>query len=399
MATTRRIALGSAAVAALLVAGGTAWASSHREAPGITETPKVDGTDFYMFRSYEPGREGYVTLIANYQPLQGPYGGPNYFTMDPDAIYEIHIDNDGDAIEDITFQFDFDNDLANGGTGITLPIGGENVAIPLRQAGPITAQDPRGALNETRDLHGHDDQGRPPQQPCRTPDHRGEPEGHLHQADRLHRREDPARLRRLCEPLHLRREHPELRRPRPRLRGPARRGLRGQLGRDLRPREHRARSRARRTRTIRSTMYPRRSRAASSRTAPTTTSSGQHNITSLALEVPIACLTTRDDPVIGAWTTASLPQVEVRDPSPTYEATSTFGGAWVQQSRLSNPLVNEVVIGLPDKDRSTPPSPWRTVRSPPTSPTRRFPRCSTSCSRSRRRSAPTSRATTSWRRS
>ena len=45
-------------------------ASSHREAPQITETPKVDGTDFYMFRSYETGREGFVTLIANYLPLQ-----------------------------------------------------------------------------------------------------------------------------------------------------------------------------------------------------------------------------------------------------------------------------------------------------------------------------------------
>ena len=45
--------------------------------------PKVDGTDFYMFRSYEPGRADYVTLIANYLPLQDAYGGPNYFTMDP----------------------------------------------------------------------------------------------------------------------------------------------------------------------------------------------------------------------------------------------------------------------------------------------------------------------------
>ena len=89
--------------AAALLSGGfaatTASASSHREAPAITQTPKVDGTDFYMFRSYEPGREGYVTFIANYQPLQAPYGGPNYFTMDPDAVYEIHIDNDGDALE------------------------------------------------------------------------------------------------------------------------------------------------------------------------------------------------------------------------------------------------------------------------------------------------------------
>ena len=62
-------------------------ASSHREAPFIAGQPKVDGTDFYMFRSYEPGREQFVTFIANYNPLQDAYGGPNYFTLDPKALY------------------------------------------------------------------------------------------------------------------------------------------------------------------------------------------------------------------------------------------------------------------------------------------------------------------------
>jgi hypothetical protein len=57
---------------------GTALASSHREAPFIATRPKVDGTDFYMFNSYEPGRAGYVTIIANYQPFEDPQGGPNY---------------------------------------------------------------------------------------------------------------------------------------------------------------------------------------------------------------------------------------------------------------------------------------------------------------------------------
>src|SRR5262245_63930228 len=81
-------ALGAVAGAVLVPA---AHASSHREAPFITTRPKVDGTDFYMFASYEPGRDGYVTLLANYLPLQAPYGGPNYFSLDPDALYEIHI--------------------------------------------------------------------------------------------------------------------------------------------------------------------------------------------------------------------------------------------------------------------------------------------------------------------
>ena len=98
------------AAAAALAVPFIATASSHREAPFIAEHPKVDGTDFYMFRSYESGRSGYVTLVANYLPLQDAYGGPNYFTLDPDAVYDIHIDNDGDAREDLTFRFRFKND-------------------------------------------------------------------------------------------------------------------------------------------------------------------------------------------------------------------------------------------------------------------------------------------------
>src|SRR5262245_61823445 len=100
-----------------------AVASSHREAPNITRFPTVDSTDFYMFNSYEPGREGYVTILADYIPLEDSYGGPNYFALDSNALYEIHVDNDGDAKEDLTFQFRFDNDLANNGQGIKLNIG------------------------------------------------------------------------------------------------------------------------------------------------------------------------------------------------------------------------------------------------------------------------------------
>ena len=129
--------IGAAAVAgiALATAAGSLYASSHREAPGITETPKVDGTDFYMFNSYEEGRSGFVTLIANYVPLQDAYGGPNYFSLDDKALYEIHVDNDGDNVEDLTFQFRFTNTLK----GVSLPVGpdGVLVPIPLIQAGGI----------------------------------------------------------------------------------------------------------------------------------------------------------------------------------------------------------------------------------------------------------------------
>lgn len=119
------------AVAGLCLAAGSGYASSHREAPFITELPKVDGTDFYMFRSYESGRAGFVTLIANYLPLQDAYGGPNYFDLDEDAIYEIHIDNTGNAREDITFQFQMEDILND----IQLDIGGEMVSVPLKNIG------------------------------------------------------------------------------------------------------------------------------------------------------------------------------------------------------------------------------------------------------------------------
>ena len=77
---------------------------------------------------------------------------------------------------------------------------------------------------------------------------------------------------------------------------------------------------------------------------------GKANVTSLAIEVPVDCIVGSGNGTIGAWTTASLPQANIEDPLPTYKQTSLYGGAYVQQSRLSAPLVNEVVIGLPQKD-------------------------------------------------
>ena len=104
-----RRALAAAVMLAAIAAPWTApaGASSHREAPFIATQPQTDATDFYMFRSYETGRDAYVTLVANYVPIQSTYGGPNFFKLDPNALYEIHVSNDGGAAENITFSSSF----------------------------------------------------------------------------------------------------------------------------------------------------------------------------------------------------------------------------------------------------------------------------------------------------
>jgi uncharacterized protein DUF4331 len=89
-------------------------ASSHREAPLISQDPLADNTDVYAFVS--PNRPDRVTLIANFIPLEAPYGGPNFFKFDDNVLYEIMVDNDGDAVEDVTYQFRFRTDVRNPNT-------------------------------------------------------------------------------------------------------------------------------------------------------------------------------------------------------------------------------------------------------------------------------------------
>jgi len=87
--------------------------SSHREAPGISKDPVADSADLYAFVS--PENPSTVTIIANYVPLQQPAGGPNFYEFGEDVLYEIHVDNDGDARADITYQFRFKTVLTDTG--------------------------------------------------------------------------------------------------------------------------------------------------------------------------------------------------------------------------------------------------------------------------------------------
>src|SRR5579875_3236659 len=85
--------------------------SSHREAPDISKDPVADNTDLYAFVS--PDNPSTVTLIANFIPLEGPAGGPNFFEFGEDVLYEINIDNNGDGDADITYQFQFQTQTRN----------------------------------------------------------------------------------------------------------------------------------------------------------------------------------------------------------------------------------------------------------------------------------------------
>ncbi|HLE84545.1 MAG TPA: DUF4331 domain-containing protein [Thermoanaerobaculia bacterium] len=324
--TTLVLALAVAAGAA--AAAIPAAASSHREAPAITETPAVDATDFYLFRSYEPGRQGFVTLIADYLPLQDPYGGPNYFALDPDAFYDLHVDNSGDGVEDLTFRFRFGNTLR----GFALPVGGEPVPVPLVNLGPVLGGTGRDSLNRlqsytVRLIRGPVDApaqsdfltkaggGAFAQRFVKPEDNIGEktfPDYEAYARQFVYdvqipgcgdgrvfvgQRKDPFVVN-LGEVFDL-----------------------VNIANPLGPRDAESDDLA------------------------------DKNVTALALEVPIDCLTAGANPVIGGWTTARLPRTRVLRDDPSFEQPAVESGDLVQVSRLGMPLVNEVVIGLQDKNR------------------------------------------------
>jgi hypothetical protein len=134
--------LGLVALMAALVRGPgpeAARAASHREAPLISLDPTADITDFFMFRSYEPGQSDKVVLIMDVIPGEEPSSGPNYWNFDPNVLYSFHIDNNKDGVDDITFNVRFRNEPIRGTVrALNLPL--SFVAVP-----PITSLDGPGS--------------------------------------------------------------------------------------------------------------------------------------------------------------------------------------------------------------------------------------------------------------
>jgi hypothetical protein len=300
------VALMSLPLASLLVVAApeapSSDASSHREAPMISQDPVADATDFYMFVS--PEGNGTVTFVANYLPLEGAYGGPNFFRFGDDVLYAIHVDNNGDNKADITYEFRFKTTVQNGKTFLynTGPIKSlDDANWNVRQTYTVTRVDGKGRTELGKDLPV------PPVNigPKSTPDYEKLAAAAIKPLSGggqvfAGQRDDPffVDLGSVFDLLTIRK-----------LPGNAGGGVDALAG---------------------------------------------YNVQSIALQVPITQLTADGqavsglgsaNAVIGGWTTASRQKTRVLS-----AGAAASEGDWVQISRLGNPLVNEAVIPLAIKD-------------------------------------------------
>jgi len=293
--------------------------SSHREAPEVSKDPVADSTDVYAFVS--PDAPGTVTLIANYIPLQGPAGGPNFYEFGEDVLYEIHVDNNGDAEPDVTFQFRFQTTFADPNTF-------------LYNTGPILSLsssnwNSRQTYTVTRVRNGQSDQlasglSCPPCNigPLSTPDYASLAQSAVHGLSGGIKVFAGQRAEGFYVDL----------------------GAIFDLG-DLRPFEN---------------LHAQYGMNVFSKPAAGVNATARLNVHSIAIQVPISQLlwgsphgqVNDQGSVIGVWTTASRQTASVWDAS---QRVSCNTGPWHQVSRLANPLVNEVLIPLGSKDR------WNTL--------------------------------------
>ncbi len=286
--------------------------SSHREAPEISKDPVADSTDVYAFVS--PDKPDTVTLIANYIPLQEPAGGPNFYEFGDDVLYEIHVDNDGDGKSDITYQFRFETKLTTPDSFLynTGPIGSlSDPSWNSKQFYKVTRVDKSGSHVLARKLACP---------PCNV--------GVLSTPDYEAKLGRPA--------VHSLGSH-----------GKVFAGQRAEefyvdlgsifdLG-NLRPLE----------------QFNVFGKAHGLKSAPGVNASNRLNVHSIALQVPISRLTEKGRPTIGVWTSASRQRARVHAGADT---ASFVSGPFTQVSRLGNPLFNEVIVPLGDKDH------WNRVR-------------------------------------
>jgi hypothetical protein len=293
---------------ALLVglAPTSSGAASHREAPLISLDPTADITDFFMFRSYEPGKDDKIVLIMDVIPGEEPSSGPNYFNFDPGVLYAFHIDNNGDGkANDVRFEFQFKNefrgvikDLGLFLSYVALPDAINSLDHPglgLRQSYTVTMVRGEKRTTLAKGLIAVPSNVGP----------RTMPNYEALAAQGIYDLKDGARVfaGQRDDPFYI------------------------DLG------------------AVFDTLNLR---------APGTDMLSGFNVHTIALEVPASWLTRDKEgpaetefPVLGAYASTSRRSTRVLRDSHDDDRDSN----WVQVQRLANPLVNEAIIGTVDKDR------------------------------------------------
>jgi Domain of unknown function (DUF4331) len=280
--------------------------SSHREAPENSKDPVADSTDVYTFVS--PDQPDTVTLIANYVALQEPAGGPNFYEFGEDILYEIHIDTNGDAEPDISYRFAFRTEITNPATFLynTAPITSlTSSAWNRKQFYSVTRVDRWGEHQVGTDL---------PCPPCNI--------GPLSTPDYAAALAQPA-VNALSDGSLV-------------FAGQRAEGFYVDLGSifdlgNLRPIQE-------------LNVF---AKALGLQSMPGVNATKFLNVHSIALRVPISRVTVPGRSVIGVWTTASRRAVGIYDQAGGPRFVS---GPHTQVSRLGNPLVNEVLIPMSQKD-------------------------------------------------
>ena len=289
--------------------------SSHREAPGISKDPVADSSDVYAFVS--PDQPDTVTLIANYVPLQGPAGGPNFYEFGDDVLYQIHIDNDQDRRANVTYLFSFTTTVIDPDTF-------------LYNTGPVQSLgspnwNRRQSYSVVRDANGQVETlgTNLPCPPCNigplsTPDYPALASAAVHGL---------AGGRKVFAGQRAEGFYVDL-------------GSIFDLG-DLRPF---------------ASAHNHFGLSGFPTNGPGVNATKNLNVHSIAIQVPVTDLTaggwkpgavTSPQAVIGVWTTASRQRARVYDVDNSLYVNS---GPYQQVSRLGNPLVNEVLIPMGKKD-------------------------------------------------
>ncbi len=302
--------------------------SSHREAPEIAKDPVADNTDVYAFVSTDPGQEHTVTMIANFVPLQGPAGGPNFYEFGDDVLYEIHIDNDGDARADVTYQFRFQTEVRNPdsflyNTGTIKSIGDKTWNRPqFYSVARVVGAHRNGEDDEQKDDEGGNVLGSHLACPPCNIGPRSTPKYEALAAEAIHHLGGGVTV----------------------FAGQRSEGFYVDLGSifdllTLRP-------------VASAHVIP------APPSGPGVNATKDLNIQSIVIRVPRTDLTRAghnptnpadERSTVGIWSSASRRRVTIRERN----GRRSEAGPWVQVSRLVNPLFNEVIVPMGDKDRWT----------------------------------------------